>query len=602
MRRTRRLTALKLFSSHSKFYLYIIVTIRFFPGYDKSTMSSGLYALSIARRIFSPTNTLHSCYHRLSTIPIIWSSSFPSFSSSPSVVSIFAGESLLPNILGRANAVGTYRSFSTATVKSDVAQTIHAYVQSGDTPLQCYQRLVKEQLLVHDTFQQQTMIQLNKVFLQIHENRKGITNPSSSSSSSTTASSASYRSNNGGLMSSLFGSFSTSSFRSSSSSSSSSSSLFSMVSSSNPRGLYIWGGTGSGKTMLMEIFYACSTLPLKKRVHFHTFMLDVHNRLHQARTKGSRGDLLNVVANELANESTLLCFDEFQVTDIGDAMILKRLFQVLFDKGLVMVATSNRAPEHLYANGLQRELFLPFIDLLKQTCDIHHVSSPTDYRLLASHLQGDKTWLVGSNGATEFHRIWQTMIQNTTVHETDLPVPQGRSIHIKKAANKIKCARFTFHELCGQPLYAADYEALAKAYGTLFIDNVPYLSMNERNELRRFITLIDVLYEHSVKVIVSAPTTPEVLFSIDGPASTNTSVPKTIGTKASPTSSSSSPERLQIGGTASMQYDEVFAWDRCVSRLLEMRSEEYLRAPWRPRSSSGTSTNSNSSNGSTHTT
>ena len=347
---------------------------------------------------------------------------------------------------------------------------------------------------------------------------------------------------------------------------------------SRPRGLYLHGGTGCGKTFLMDLFVACAPPAARaRRVHFHAFMRDVNARLHAARSRGARGDLLTVVGRELVADAWLLCFDEVQVTDVGDALILRRLFDELHAGGLVMFGTSNRAPGDLYAGGLQRELFLPFVDALRERADVLELASPTDHRLLASHdgvAADEASWIAPARRlddidrersrtaiAAALDRAWVRARAGAAEEATSVAVPgAGRAIPVTRAVRSARLARFTFDELCRAPLYAGDYAAIARAYSHVFVDALPRLGMAERNELRRLITLIDVLYDCRVRLTVSAEAAPEEIFSVDDGAGT-------AGAGAGAGDA--------LRKKAKTQYDEVFAWDRAVSRLLEMGSVEY---------------------------
>ena len=543
----------------------------------------------------------------------------------------------------------------------------------------------------------------------------------------------------------------------------------------SPCGVYLYGGTGSGKTFLMDIFYTCLDVEAKRRVHFHAFMLDVHARLHAIRSTGHRGDPIPVLASEMGAGLRVMCFDEMQVTDVGDALILRRLFDGLFSYGLVVVATSNRPPRDLYANGLQRELFMPFIHALEERCTVVKLDSPVDYRLqmhaqrsrnigamgaagrshhsaesasaVAVHLSTAATAFNGASGvsaagvpsAVDTHDVDQgsaaapaaaaaavattdslscgppdsdtvwycerrpvlphaphsasvahgvvstgnrtsgsgsleivspaaagafearwlsvagahstggavaTSSSSAAAAASELPgmaasessvtleTNQGRQLHVHRAVKRGTSAaavRFTFSELCGAPLYAADYAAIAQAFPIVFLEGVPVLTLSERNEVRRFITLVDVLYEHRVQLVVSAAVEPWSTFipSFRGDpvvtASTANASCTTSSARAgngngrfitaaaaaasrrgggisaaatggggagggdpsasaiTPVASSSSSSATTQSATAAppSQYDEVFAFDRTVSRLMEMGSPDWrLRGAW----------------------
>ena len=307
------------------------------------------------------------------------------------------------------------------------------------------------------------------------------------------------------------------------------------------RGLYIWGGVGRGKTKLMDIFFELSPIRRKRRAHFHEFMADIHERVHahrQALKAGSvKGDdPIPPIAEAIANETRLLCFDEFSVTDIADAMILGRLFTRLFDLGTVMVATSNVAPNDLYHDGINRGHFLTFIALLQARCEVFELSSDTDYRL--EKLQGARRYVcpLGREADAALDALWWNLTGKTGGNSAALQM-KGREVFVPFAAEGF--ARFGFADLCEKPLGTTDYLKVAETYHTVFIDHVPILKAEKRNEAKRFINLIDTLYDNRIRVILSAAADPQHLY---------------VGTN----------------GT------EAFEFDRTASRLIEMRSEEYL--------------------------
>ena len=380
---------------------------------------------------------------------------------------------------------------------------------------------------------------------------------------------------------------------------------------SAPGGLYLWGGTGCGKTLLMDVFLACAPAAARaKRVHFHEFMQRVNFLLHRARSGGVRGDPLAAVAQELLAEAWMLCFDEVQVTDVGDAMILRRLFESLYAGGLVMLATSNRAPQQLYAGGLQRDLFLPFVALLTARCAVHHVASPTDHRLRvlagasssasASASPGSRQrtpWICPQDGlpaseaaaaaasvARAFEAAWAAAAAAAAGHAPgapplpaaereaalELPVAgAGRSLRAPRALPRARAARFTFEQLCGAPLYAGDYAALTRAFDSVFVEGVPVLGLGERNELRRLVTLVDILYDSKVRLTVSAAASPLATFRTEEGAGAG------AGAAAAAAVAAEGGRVSAASATSKAKYDEVFAWDRAVSRLIEMGSEEY---------------------------
>ncbi|MDP9195598.1 MAG: cell division protein ZapE [Pseudomonadota bacterium] len=275
-----------------------------------------------------------------------------------------------------------------------------------------------------------------------------------------------------------------------------------------PRGLYIHGEPGRGKSMLMDLFFGAAAVRKKRRVHFHAFMLEVHRRLHEKRI-AMRGDALPLLAREIADEAWLLCFDEFHVVDIADAMILGRLFTALLDLGVVVVATSNWPPDDLYKDGLQRALFLPFIALVKARMDVLALDGPVDWRL--DRLRGHPVYFspLGEASHQALARVFSGLTDNATSAPETLNV-HGRTLEVPRAAAHI--AWFTFAQLCQQPLGAADYLALAGHYSAILIEGVPRLNDDLRNEAKRFMTLIDALYEHRTRVIISAEAPPGELY------------------------------------------------------------------------------------------
>jgi cell division protein ZapE len=304
-------------------------------------------------------------------------------------------------------------------------------------------------------------------------------------------------------------------------------------------GVYLWGGVGRGKSMLMDLAFEHIDVQPKRRVHFHEFMLETHHRLHEAR-RSEEGDPIEPVAEQIAAEAKLLCFDEMQITNPADAMILSRLFGKLLEQGVKVVTTSNRPPHDLYLGGLNRELFLPFIDLMEGQMLVVEVNGPTDYRL--DRLEGVEVWHV-PNGPEATAALSQAFFQLTDypvedrakVPSEELDVGGGRTIHVPKSLKGV--AVFSFKRLCGEPRGAADYLAIARRYHTVIVVGIPVMGSEMRNEAARFATLIDALYEHRVKLLAAADAEPSGLY----PAG-----------------------------------DGNFEFQRTVSRLEEMRSAEYL--------------------------
>ena len=286
-----------------------------------------------------------------------------------------------------------------------------------------------------------------------------------------------------------------------------------------PQGLYLYGPVGRGKSMLMDLFVADAPLAHKRRVHFHQFMIEVHEALHRWRkaqkTSGDREDPIELVADGIAKEVWLLCFDELEVRDIADAMILGRLFEALFQRGVVMVCTTNTPPDELYKDGLQRELFLPFIEIIKQKLDVLELTARKDYR--QARLAGREMWHtpLGPAATAALEHIFDDLADGAAAAAEELTV-KGRTVTVPLAARGV--ARFHFDALCRAALGAEDYLAIARRYHTLVLDGVPAMDQAMRNEARRFITLIDVLYENRVRLAASAETGPEDLVTADSHA------------------------------------------------------------------------------------
>jgi cell division protein ZapE len=273
-----------------------------------------------------------------------------------------------------------------------------------------------------------------------------------------------------------------------------------------PRGLYVHGDVGRGKTMLMDLFFHASPVRYKRRAHFHEFMAEVHERIYGFRQNITRGeipdeDVIALTANAIFEQAWLLCFDEFHVTDIADAMILGRLFARLFELGTVVVATSNVAPDDLYKGGLNRSLFLPFIAQIEEHMAVLRLDARTDFRL--EKLAGVKMWLVPPDAAASaaLDKAWSSMTGNARCRPRDISI-KGRVLHVPCSAHGV--ARFSFADICEQPLAASDYLRLARDYHTIMIDRIPVMDYGERNAAKRFITLIDTLYDNGVKLMASA--------------------------------------------------------------------------------------------------
>jgi cell division protein ZapE len=281
-----------------------------------------------------------------------------------------------------------------------------------------------------------------------------------------------------------------------------------------PRGLYIHGEVGRGKTMLMDLFFQASPVAHKRRAHFHEFMADVHERIYGFRQNIARGeiadgDVIALTAESIFDQTWLLCFDEFHVTDIADAMILGRLFSKLFDLGTVVVATSNVAPEDLYKDGLNRALFIPFIAQISAHMDVLRLDARTDFRL--EKLAGVKMWLVPADREADaaLDKAWAKMTGSAPCKPRDISI-KGRVLHVPCSAHGV--ARFSFADLCEKPLAASDYLRLAHDYHTMLVDRIPAMDYAERNAAKRFIALIDTLYDNAVKLMASAAADPVSLY------------------------------------------------------------------------------------------
>jgi cell division protein ZapE len=329
--------------------------------------------------------------------------------------------------------------------------------------------------------------------------------------------------------------------------------LFADTDEPPPRGLYVHGEVGRGKTMLMDLFFQQSPVSHKRRAHFHEFMAEVHERIYGYRQNIARGeiadgDVIALTAHAIFDEAWLLCFDEFHVTDIADAMILGRLFSKLFELGTVVVATSNVAPDDLYKGGLNRALFLPFIAEIAEHMDVLRLDARTDFRL--EKLVGVKMWLVPADDGAEaaLGKAWAKMTGNAPCKARDITI-KGRILHVPCASHGV--ARFSFVDICEKPLAATDYLRLAHDYHTILIDRIPVMDYSERNAAKRFIALIDTLYDNAVKLMASAQADPLTLYRAD-------------------------------------EGVEVNEFKRTSSRLIEMSSESYLALPHGRRDSTAT--------------
>ena len=306
-----------------------------------------------------------------------------------------------------------------------------------------------------------------------------------------------------------------------------------------PGGVYLWGGVGRGKSMLMDLAFETIPYTPKRRVHFHEFMQEVHARLRAERAK-EEGDPIPPVARDIAEDAKLLCFDEMVINNSADAMILSRLFAHLLEAGVTVVTTSNRPPRDLYLGGLNRELFLPFIALIEETLEVVPLNGPTDYRL--ARLGGMPTWYVPNGPAATkalseaFFRLTDYPVEDRArVPSEDLQLGGGRILHVPKSLKGVTV--FSFKRLCGEARGAPDYLSVARHFHTIILVGIPRMGPDNRNEAARFVTLIDALYEHKVKLLAAADAEPQALY---------------------------------VAG------DGAFEFERTASRLIEMRSEAYL--------------------------
>jgi len=321
--------------------------------------------------------------------------------------------------------------------------------------------------------------------------------------------------------------------------------IFAFKSEPIARSVYIWGAVGRGKSLLMDMFYDTLNLPYKRRVHFHAFMQEVHAAAHTWRKEIEGGkikiELLAAVAHDIARQSKVLCLDELQVTDVADAMILSKLFTALLEEGVTVVITSNHPPEELYLGGLQREKFMDFVHLIYERMDVLELASPLDYRMLQIRaMQAVYMWPLSEKADEALNEMFARLTHHADIMPMVIEV-QGRKLKIPQCYGGI--ARFHFADLCEQPLGAADYLTIARRFHTVFISDIPKLGAEKRNEARRFVTLIDTLYDHRVKLICTAATPPAELYASG---------------------------------------DGTFEFQRTISRLAEMQSRQYLDVPHIP--------------------
>jgi protein AFG1 len=318
------------------------------------------------------------------------------------------------------------------------------------------------------------------------------------------------------------------------------------------KGTYLFGGVGCGKTFLLNLFYNSLADTAWhahcQKIHFHTFMLHVHEQMHNSQKQPHANDVLGSLVTSTLAQGRLICIDEFQVTDVADAMILQRLFTGLWQQGAIVVATSNRAPHELYWNGIQRDRFVPFITTITKYCEIVSMrESDTDYRLLqASKGTQQDVYFVGADGQKQLDTLFYDIVGSAAVAPTTVTT-QNRKIQIPQAVLSKSVARFSFEDVCQKAMGAADYLQIGQHFHTVFVDKIPVLTMNELNWVRRFITFVDSMYESNVALILHAKTDKAELF---------------------------------VRPSGDETHDEVFAFDRTLSRLEEMSSQTYLQKRW----------------------
>ena len=352
------------------------------------------------------------------------------------------------------------------------------------------------------------------------------------------------------------------------------------------RGLFLYGQVGSGKSMLMDTFFREAPVEKKRRVHFHAFLQEVHQRIHclKQHDLATRGRDFSVdisvernpicrVAHQLASEVTLLCFDEFQVTDVADALILKQFFEVLFQRGTVMVATSNRKPSDLYEGGINRSYFLPFLDLLDRHCIVHELQSSVDYRTLLSTDLEDFFVVDDGNGScsVKCDKVFFKLLQGETTISMELPSNFNRTVTVREAHPGSLVARFHFDELCNRELGSSDYRAIAEQFDIIILEQIPILTLKAHDQARRFITLVDELYEGNCALFCSAVTHPEHLFVGTAqtlPSSVETKVGEMFGIDVAQSSGQT------MGEFASVR-ELSFAFRRAASRLTQMCSRQW---------------------------
>jgi protein AFG1 len=332
-----------------------------------------------------------------------------------------------------------------------------------------------------------------------------------------------------------------------------------------PKSLYIYGNVGTGKTMVMDLFFDTLAITRKRRVHFHAFMLDVHQRIHRIKTQyPALADPLAPIADDIVKESYVLCFDEFQVTDIADAMILRNLFEELFRRGVVLVTTSNRHPTELYKNGIQRASFVPCIDLLMNRCQVLCLDSGTDYRKVERAQSHVFFHPLNQDTKSKINEITKVLTHNKRMTPMDLHF-LSRTLTIPEQADGV--AKVKFSDVCAKPLSAADYLEIVKNFHTVIMTDIPRMTMKHRAEARRFITFIDAMYESHVTLVASAENDILNIFNADE------------GKEEMQDQMRAMMDTLDVGDISSPLFsgqEEAFAFQRALSRLIQMQSTEWV--------------------------
>ncbi|KAL0086515.1 AFG1-like ATPase-domain-containing protein [Phycomyces blakesleeanus] len=333
----------------------------------------------------------------------------------------------------------------------------------------------------------------------------------------------------------------------------------------SPKSMYIYGDVGTGKTMVMDLFFDTLPITRKRRVHFHAFMLDIHARIHRIKTENPKlANPLAPIADDLLNDAYVLCFDEFQVTDIADAMILRKLFSELFARGIVLVTTSNRHPTELYKNGIQRQSFLPCIDLLLERCQVLSLDSGTDYRKIDRATSHVYFHPLNQNTLEQINAITRKLTHNKPMTPMKIDF-LSRSLVIPHQADGV--ARVRFEDVCARSLSAADYLEIVKRFHTIILTDIPKMTMKHRAEARRFITFIDAMYESKVTLIASAENSIMEIFDAEQGEDEMDSGMRMM---------MDALDMTDISSPLFSGQEEAFAFQRALSRLVQMQSKEWV--------------------------